>query len=113
MILTKNEPFTKKEIEKVSENFEVYIKTAIDIKRGICSAGADLHFESEAILLEKGSQQSDLWGGGIDLETKTIDFNSFINIRPHDNNTSNELLDPVKRTAFEKLMKYFFKELYE
>src|SRR3989337_2312135 len=91
MIITKSEPFTLAEIASVKEIFDVYIKTVIDLKKNICSAGANLHFESEKILLDQGSEQSDIWGGGIDLETKTIDFNSFINIRPTDNNNSNEI----------------------
>lgn len=113
MIITKTIPFTKEEIEKLREEFDSYIKTVIDIEKKICSAGQNRHFESEKILLDEGSHQSDLWGGGIDLETKTIDFNSFINIRPADNNTSNEIQDSNKRAEFEKLMKYFFNELYE
>ncbi len=113
MIITKKEPYSREEIEKLSEQFEVYIKIVIDIKRKICSAGADRHFDSEQILLKEGSLQTDLWGGGVDLETKTIDFNSFINIRPSDNNTSNEIQDEMKRKVFEDLTKYFFKELYE
>ncbi len=109
MIITKSEPFTLAEIEKTKEQFEVYIKTVIDIERRICSAGADRHFESEKILLEQGSKQSDVWGGGIDLETKEIDFNSFINIRPHDENKSNEIQDAGIREKYEELTKYFFK----
>lgn len=112
MILTITEPYTKEEIEKLRELFDVYIKTVIDIKRKVCSAGCDRHFESEKILLEQGSKQSDLWGGGIDISTKIIDCNSFINIRPNDNNTSNEIQDPKNRGEFEKLMQYFFKEIY-
>lgn len=112
MILTKKEPFTKEEIEKLKEQFEVYIKTVIDIKRRVCSAGADRHFESEKVLLEQGSEQKDLWGGGIDLNTKIIAFDSFINIRPADKNTSNEIQDPKIRDEFEKLTKYFFKDIY-
>src|SRR5689334_10196091 len=92
MIITKSTPFSKVEIEKVREVFDTYIKTVIDIEKRICSAGANRHFESEKILLERGSQQSDVWGGGIDLYTKEIDFNSFINIRPADNNPGNEIL---------------------
>ncbi len=111
MIITKDEPFSKGEIKKVSENFEVYIKTVIDIEKRICSAGADRHFESEEILLKQGSKQSDIWGGGIDLETKTIDFNSFINIRPSDNNSSNEIQDPKLRKEYEELTKFFFQEI--
>ncbi|OGM20734.1 hypothetical protein A2714_03575 [Candidatus Woesebacteria bacterium RIFCSPHIGHO2_01_FULL_38_9] len=111
MIITKSTPYTKKEIKKLRELFESYIKTVIDVKRKICSAGCDRHFESEAILLKKGSTQSDIWGGGLDLETKVIDFNSFINIRPKDGNTSNEIQDATIRERYEELTKYFFKEV--
>ena len=112
MIITKSEPFTKDEIKKLREQFDVYIKTVIDIEKKVCSAGCDRHFESEKILLDQGSSQSDLWGGGIDLETKIIDCNSMINIRPAQN-TSNEILDPALRAKFEELTKYFLKVVYE
>ena len=46
MIITKSKPFTKSEIEKAKESFGVYIKTVIGIKRMVCSAGANRHFES-------------------------------------------------------------------
>ena len=111
MIVTKSEPFTAAEIKQAQEQFEVYIKTVIDIEKKICSAGADRHFESEQLLLEAGSKQSDLWGGGIDLATKIIDFNSFINIRPNDNNTSNEIQDGDIRNKYEELTRFFFKEV--
>ena len=111
MILTKIEPYTLDEIETLKEQFDVYIKTVIDIKKKICSAGCDRHFESEQILLKQGSNQEDLWGGGIDLETKTIDFNSFINIRPSQDNTSNEIQNETIRNEYKKLTEYFFKEL--
>ena len=113
MIITKNSRYTKEEIEKLKEQFGTYIKTVIDIEKKICSAGADRHFESEKILLDQDSSQSDLWGGGIDINTKTIDYNSFINIRPADGNTSNEVLDSEIRKKFEEITKYFFKEIYE
>lgn len=111
MIITKSTPYTREEIKKLQEIFDTYIKTVIDLNRKICSAGCDRHFESEQILLGKGSKQSDLWGGGIDIDTKEIDFNSFINIRPKDNNASNEILDPEKRKIYDELTSYFFKEI--
>ena len=111
MIITKSEPFTLEEIEKLKEQFDVYIKTVIDINRRICSAGCDRHFESEKILIDQGSKQSDVWGGGIDIDTKEIDFNSIINIRPTDNNQSNDILDPQKRTMYDELTRHFFKEI--
>lgn len=113
MIVTKDKPFAKEEIEKLKEQFDVYIKTVIDIEKRICSAGMDRHFEGEKILLEQGSMQADLWGGGIDIETKEIDYNSFINIRPAVNNTSNEIQNPILRKKYEELTKYFFGEIYE
>jgi hypothetical protein len=113
MIITKSSPFSKEEIEKVKEQFDSYIKTVIDIEKKVCSAGADRHFESENILLDQGSNKSNIWGGGIDTDTKDIDFNAFINIRPSDNNASNDILNPEKRKEYEELTKYFFQVLYE
>ncbi|MFC1647087.1 DUF5674 family protein [Patescibacteria group bacterium] len=113
MIITKTEPYSQEEIEKLKEFFDVYIKTVIDVKNSICSAGCDRHVDSEKLLLEQGSDQVDLWGGGIDLETKIIDFNSFINIRPQQGNTSNEIQDVGVRSKYEKLTKHFFQVVYE
>ena len=113
MIITKTEPYSKIEIGKLKEEFDAYIKTVIDIQNKICSAGCNMHYESEKVLLNQKSGQSDLWGGGVDLETKVIDFNSFINIRPNDNNTSNEIQSEERRKVFEDLSKFFFKVIYE
>ncbi len=111
MIITKSEPFTKDEIEELKEIFDVYIKTVIDIKKKVCSAGMNRHYEGEEILLKQGSKQSDIWGGGIDLETKVIDYNSFINIRPNNHNTTNQIQDPKIREKYEELTKFFFSEV--
>lgn len=111
MLITKSEPYTKEEIEKLRERFDVYIKTVIDTNKRICSAGADRHFELEKTLLDQGSSQSDLWGGGVDVETKVIDCNSFINIRPFDHNISSEIQDPDMRKRFEDLSRYFFRAI--
>lgn len=113
MIITKSEPFTEEEIEKLKEIFEVYIKTVMDVKKKVCSAGCDRHFESEKILLDKGSSQLDLWGGGVDLETKIIDSNSMINIKPTQGNNSNEIQSESIREEFERLSKFFFQKIYE
>jgi hypothetical protein len=113
MIVTQKTPFSKEQIKQAAEQFGTYIKTVIDLEERTCSAGADRHFESEEVLLKQGSKQNDLWGGGVDLETKDIDGNSMINIRPAQNNRSNEIQDPQIREKFEELTKYFFQELYE
>ncbi len=111
MILVKSDAFTEEEIEKL-KYYKTYIKTVIDIEKKVCSAGARMHFEEEKLLLEQGSSQRSLWGGGIDLDTLIIDNNSMINLRPNDNNRSNEIQDPEIRKKFEDLTKYFFKILW-
>lgn len=111
MIITKSETFTKDEIKTLSEQFEFYIKTVIDIKRKVCSSGMERHFEGGKALLETGSEQSDIWGGGIDLEPKEIDFNSFINIRPKDNNLKNEIQSEDTKEKYTTLTHFFFQEI--
>jgi hypothetical protein len=111
MIITKAEPFTPDEITQLKEQFEVYIKTVIDIQKKVCSAGMDRHFEGEQILLQQGSHQHNIWGGGIDVETKEIDFNSFINIRPNDNNTKNEIQSEEIKKQYKQLTEYFFSNI--
>ncbi len=112
VIISKKKPFTREEINQLLEKYNPYIKTVIDIEKKICVAGMSRHFEGEQMLINDfDSHQSQIWGGGIDMETKDIDFNSFINIRPRDNNPKNEILNPKIRSEYQKLMEYFFKEI--
>lgn len=111
MIITKSLPFTEDEIVQLREEFEVYIKTVIDIEKKVCSAGMDRHFEGEQLLLQQNCLQTNIWGGGIDIETKEIDFNSFINIRPRDNNTKNEIQSEEIKQKYLALTQYFFQKL--
>lgn len=113
MIISTTTPFTLEQIEHLKEQFDSYIKTVIDIEQKICVAGMDRHYQGEQQLLTAGSKQGKVWGGGIELVTKEIDYNSFINIRPHDNNPSNEILDVSIRTQYEKLTRHFFQAIYE
>ena len=108
MIITQSQPFSTEQIQELSVKFSVYIKTVIDLKNKICSAGMNRHFEGEQILLQQGSKQSNIWGGGIDLKTMEIDYNSFINIRPRDNNTKNDIQSEEIRKQYQRLTKYFF-----
>lgn len=108
MIIISSLPLTLEEIEQAKERFGIYVKTVIDIQKKVCCAGMDRHFEGETMLLASGSHQSDIWGGGIDLETKEVDFNSFINIRPRDNNLKNEIQSEQLKKTYSKLTTFFF-----
>ena len=113
MTILTSKPYTLSQIKRLKELFEVYIKTVIDIDKKLCVAGMDRHFEGEQILLRGGSAQKDIWGGGIDLETMEIDYNSFINIRPNHNNLKNEIQSEEIKQKYRTLTEYFFQNLYD
>lgn len=77
------------------------MKVVVDLKRKILSAGGKLHLDGEKLLLDDGSKQADLWGAGIDFETNEIDFDSMINLRPRQGNSSREVLDQSVRKEIE------------
>ena len=91
-------------ISKVAEDLKGYIKVVVDVQRKILSAGGKMHVDGERILLEDGSKQADVWGGGLDLETGEVDFDSVINLRPGQNNASREVLDPGIRKQMEAII---------
>lgn len=91
----------------MQEAFGGYIKIVADVASGKLAGGGQLHQDCEQILLEQGSRQSDLWGGGVDLPGKTVGFNALINIRPAEGNPSQEILDPKIREEFESVVKRF------
>ena len=67
------------------------VKAVVDIERELLAVDAELHSDLEALLLEDGSQQRNLWG--INLypqlaENEFIEFDFLINIRPSRGNTS-------------------------
>lgn len=105
MLLIIRKKATREELKKMAEDFEGYIKVVVDIRRKILTGGGKRHFEEEQTLLEDGSLQTDLWGGGLDLETKEIDFNSVINLRPGQNNPSRDILSKEARDKFTRIVK--------
>ena len=93
MVKILSERISDKDLKEVSSDLDGYVKVVIDIKREVLAAGGIRHVQGEELLLADGSAQSDLWGGGLDLETGDIDYDSMINIRPDQNNPSREVLD--------------------
>jgi len=105
MILVISRKAKKEEIKKMAEDFDGYIKVVVDVEREILSGGGERHVDLEQRLLKEGSKQSDLWGGGLDLETKEIDYNSIINLRPNQDNPSRDILSTELRKKFDKIVK--------
>jgi hypothetical protein len=89
----------------MAEDFDGYVKLVVDVEQGKLAGGGKRHFEGEQKLLKEGSKQEDLWGGGLDLETKEIDYNSIINLRPKQNNPSRDILSLEVRNKFDRIVK--------
>ena len=88
---------TKEQLEEMLENLSSYIKLAVDIERGILAGGGELHADCEAVLLENGSKQVDIWGADWYPLTQEVGYESLMNIRPRQNNRSMEIQDPMIR----------------
>jgi hypothetical protein len=90
--------------EIANHQFGDMVKFVVDVEKEILAIGGDLHADEEAILIEKGSDQNNLWGINYYLgrdPAETIEFDSMINIRPSQNNRSREVENPKNR---EKIM---------
>jgi hypothetical protein len=101
MLFLLNKNPTKDQFQKACEEFGDYIKFNLDLESNSFTIGGQLHADGEKLLLDNGSQQENIWGGGYDLLIKQFDCNSLINTRP--GNPSQEILDPQLRERFFKL----------
>jgi len=67
------------------------VKAVVDVERKLIALDGELHADLEALLLEDGSKQKDLWGINLypDLGGEEfIEFDSMINMRPSQGNRS-------------------------
>jgi hypothetical protein len=84
-------------MDEMLEPLRVYVKVAVDIRQGILAGGGVLHADCEAVLLDEGSRQEDIWGADWVPATQQIQYEALINIRPRQNNPSMVILDPSIR----------------
>ena len=87
-------------VEFAKDVFGDFVKAVVDLERGIMAIGGELHADEEALLLEQGSKQSNLWGINLHVDRKGedfVEFDSMINIRPSQNNRSRGVEDPETR----------------
>ncbi len=75
------------------------VKAVVDVERELMAVDGELHSDEEALLLENGSLQRNLWGINIypEIEKDWIEFDSIINIRPSQNNRSRGVDDAAIR----------------
>jgi len=104
MIHLLRSPASREQLAEMLEALDAYVKLAVDIRRGIAAGGGVLHADCEAVLLEDGSQQEDVWGADWIPTTRQVRFEALINIRPRQNNPAMEILNPSVRERVEEIV---------
>lgn len=100
-------PVALSQIRTMAESqFGDLVKGVVDVEVAIMAIGGELHADEEALLLELGSRQANLWG--INLypvqygEAEWIEFDSMINLRPSQSNRSRSVENPdIQRRIIE------------
>ncbi len=96
------------ELRKMAtDTFGDLVKAVVDVKLAIMAIDAELHADEEALLIDNGSDQNDLWGinlypemGGPDF----IEYDSMINLRPSRGNRGRGVEDPEVRSQIHKIV---------
>ena len=96
------------ELKKMSQRiFGDLVKAVVDIKKEIMVVDASMHADEEKYLLDRGSNQDDLWGINLyplSNEENFIEFDSMINLRPRLNNFSRGVGDNKIRQKIIKVV---------
>jgi hypothetical protein len=96
MKIIKDNISIKELTEMSTKMFGNLVKAVVDIEKEIMAVDAELHADEEALLLENGSQQKNLWGINMYPELTGddfLEFDSMINLRPSQNNRSRGVTD--------------------
>ena len=93
--------------EMAKQQFGDMVKAVVDVELGIMAIGGELHSDEEAVLLDQGSVQRNLWGINLYPEKPVqewIDFDSMINVRPSGGNRSRFVESAETREAVAKIV---------
>jgi len=93
--------------EMAMNTFGDMVKAVVDVNLAIMAVDAELHADEEALLIENGSDQKDLWGINLYPEIEGadfIEFDSMINLRPSIGNRSRGVENPEVREKIRKVV---------
>lgn len=103
-----DKPISQQELQEIAERgFGDMVKAVVDISQGIMAAGGELHADVEAFLLDRGSDQKNLWGINLYPELDMpamLEFDSMINIRPAQQNKSRSVEDEGIRNMIKEVV---------
>ena len=90
----------------VRAHFVDMVKYVADVRQRVVAVGGELHADAEALLLEAGSAQQDLWGANYYPgrgRVHCIEYTALINIRPAQDNPGMVIQDPAIRAVIREL----------
>jgi len=97
-----------KELKEMADKmFGNLIKAVVDIEKEVMAVDGELHADEQALLLENGSKQENLWGINVypeKIDQDFIEFDSVINIRPSQQNRSWGVDNPEIREKIIKIV---------
>lgn len=99
--------------DMASLQFGDMVKAVVDVEAGIMAIGGELHSDEEAMLLDNGSRQSNLWGINLYPEKPSeewIEFDSMINVRPSGGNRSRFVESGDIREAVTRILQRLVEE---
>jgi len=103
-----SDKITMAALKNISEEmFGDLVKAVVDVDRRLMAVGGELHSDEEALLLENGSRQQDLWGINLypSLEDEGwIEFDSLINLRPSQGNRTRGVEEPDVRKKITEIV---------
>jgi len=92
---------------EAADGFGGMIKAVVDVERSVMAIGAELHADEEAVLLDDGSRQADLWGINLypgESGEAWLEFDSMINVRPAQGNRTRGVDDDRTRGAIRQIV---------
>jgi len=102
------EAMTLSEVRDLAQaRFGDMVKASVDVGRGVMAIGGELHSDEEALLLDDGAKQADVWGINIypdEPDDAWIEFESLINVRPAHGNRSRGVDDPAVQLAIRRVV---------
>ena len=94
--------------------FKGVVKFVIDIELEIIAFGGELHSDAQELLIEKGSDARNLWGGSVFLSENgkaVVEYSSLINIKPSQNSFSVDIKDKNIIKKIERVLKNLIADL--
>jgi hypothetical protein len=108
MIKLYQKPIPTEDFKPLCEQYSEYIKVVVDLENGWLCAGGEYHIDCEEVLINNGSKQANLWGGGVDTTSSKIEYQAMSNFKPSQGRLTYEISDPDVKSRFAERVKYYF-----